>query len=841
MKSFFTRSRYLILLAIIVFICFNSSLLRGKDDKDSSDENPFLQLVDVITSIDDFDKTKSPEEFISFFDESISRIDRIKPTECSVGDISFSEEEMEFLLLFFKIDFSVTFQHGKKTVVYLKQLEELLDSSTIDLDSVSEKYRKVTDDPINICFAFLYDRVEAYSITGLADPDTLIPFILDVLEAASEPGEVFRAKLLFGDTLKRSGRFRLAIKEFEECLDYFDETQNAEDSFFALNCVSLLRICYLCIEDFEAAEVYRDILEEACDNLNINMLRSEICLSDLLYYLISGNFQEKDKENLEKIRKHIIEQSNSDLQILSFYLLAAGIEMDHLDMFSPEVVLSDLEKYYSYKRLIWENEDIFGLQEVEDILKDARNEMLSLLADREDIEKLNYWATKFERMDYSDTAVGLALSSFEDKDIISAISSYFSRYEEANQILVNEGAKKAADQDKVLLQKAHLIKRELEQEFEKLNSILSENDSSILKRVLADRFVISPDCMEQLSSILPADTACVQYLLLDDRIVTYLTLHNAPPFVFSNRLSKGQETIGSFKRRLVRIRTLLQDPDQVDMINKEMQYLYDNLFADIRKKLDQLGIRRIVVNASGLLRYIPFAALFDGDKYLVENYQITTITGMDMVRLAKKVNPATMENISISVFADPDGSLPSARKEGELIAGMFTKKDVFVGQKASINEFQSLAGDINFVHLATHAFLDSRNPANSYVLFANGEKLYYSDMMGFNMKDVDVITLSACSTAMTEKSTGGEIEGMAYQLLRKSPSGSILASLWQVDDTATTTLMCQYYKHMIESIRKDHTLDRGGALRDAQLALLHNQKTSAPFYWAAFTLFGDFR
>ena len=81
MKSFFTRSRYLILLAIIVFICFNSSLLRGKDDKDSSDENPFLQLVDVITSIDDFDKTKSPEEFISFFDESISRIDRIKPTE----------------------------------------------------------------------------------------------------------------------------------------------------------------------------------------------------------------------------------------------------------------------------------------------------------------------------------------------------------------------------------------------------------------------------------------------------------------------------------------------------------------------------------------------------------------------------------------------------------------------------------------------------------------------------------------------------------------------------------------------------------------------------------------
>ena len=152
-----------------------------------------------------------------------------------------------------------------------------------------------------------------------------------------------------------------------------------------------------------------------------------------------------------------------------------------------------------------------------------------------------------------------------------------------------------------------------------------------------------------------------------------------------------------------------------------------------------------------------------------------------------------------------------------------------------------MVGNVNFVHLATHAVLDPDEPGKSYIQFADGKKWYYSDMMGFNIQNVDSIALSACETAVSEKSTGGEIEGMAYQLLKKSPSGSVLASFWKVDDTATAMLMGIYYKHVTDSIKTNHTLDRGGALREAQLNLLKNPDTSHPYYWAAFTLFGDFR
>ena len=148
---------------------------------------------------------------------------------------------------------------------------------------------------------------------------------------------------------------------------------------------------------------------------------------------------------------------------------------------------------------------------------------------------------------------------------------------------------------------------------------------------------------------------------------------------------------------------------------------------------------------------------------------------------------------------------------------------------------------MNFIHLATHAILNPNAPEDSYVLFAHGDKWCYDEMNDFSVKDVDSFVLSACSTAVGEKSTGSEIEGMAYNLLCNSPAGSVLASFWRVNDEATAILMGIYYKHIVDSIKAHNTLDRGGALREAQLKLLHNPATSHPYYWAAFTLFGDFR
>ena len=68
-----------------------------------------------------------------------------------------------------------------------------------------------------------------------------------------------------------------------------------------------------------------------------------------------------------------------------------------------------------------------------------------------------------------------------------------------------------------------------------------------------------------------------------------------------------------------------------------------------------------------------------------------------------------------------------------------------------------------------------------------------------------------------------------------------MASFWNVDDTATAELMKIFYSEIGKSIQRKQRMNRGEALRNAQLKLLKNPTTASPYYWAAFTLFGDFR
>ena len=59
------------------------------------------------------------------------------------------------------------------------------------------------------------------------------------------------------------------------------------------------------------------------------------------------------------------------------------------------------------------------------------------------------------------------------------------------------------------------------------------------------------------------------------------------------------------------------------------------------------------MNSTGELRYIPFGALFDGEKYLVEKFQISNVTGVDLIRLAKNPTQSQIENINTVIFANP--------------------------------------------------------------------------------------------------------------------------------------------------------------------------------------------
>jgi CHAT domain-containing protein len=97
--------------------------------------------------------------------------------------------------------------------------------------------------------------------------------------------------------------------------------------------------------------------------------------------------------------------------------------------------------------------------------------------------------------------------------------------------------------------------------------------------------------------------------------------------------------------------------------------------------------------------------------------------------------------------------------------------------------------------------------------------------------DADLVTLSACSTGLGQELNGEGLIGLT-RAFQYAGARSVLASLWSVDDYRTMQLMKRFYAELHAGASKDV------ALRTAQLQLLHSGARD-PYYWAAFSLTGD--
>lgn len=118
--------------------------------------------------------------------------------------------------------------------------------------------------------------------------------------------------------------------------------------------------------------------------------------------------------------------------------------------------------------------------------------------------------------------------------------------------------------------------------------------------------------------------------------------------------------------------------------------------------------------------------------------------------------------------------------------------------------------DYNIVHLATHAAFVVGTPDDSFILFGNGERITLRDIQKWNLKNVDLVVLSACETGLGGKlGNGEEILGLGYQMQRAGARAA-MASLWSVDDGGTQALMDAFYTGITQG-----NITKAEALRQA--------------------------
>ena len=162
---------------------------------------------------------------------------------------------------------------------------------------------------------------------------------------------------------------------------------------------------------------------------------------------------------------------------------------------------------------------------------------------------------------------------------------------------------------------------------------------------------------------------------------------------------------------------------------------------------------------------------------------------------------------------------------------------IFLDDQFTEDEFKN-ANDHKFsvIHVASHFRFSSGTEANSFLLLGNGAQLTLGEIRSKNFRfdNVDLLTLSACDTALGGRdSNGKEIEGFGA-VAKLQGAKTVIASLWAVEDQSTAHLMSDLYRR-----HQSLNLSKVESLRQAQFALESDPKYSHPFYWASFIMMGD--
>ena len=356
--------------------------------------------------------------------------------------------------------------------------------------------------------------------------------------------------------------------------------------------------------------------------------------------------------------------------------------------------------------------------------------------------------------------------------------------------------------------------------------------------------------------------------------------------------------IESLKEDVELLRNLVQDrsvrPYRREKLLELSHRLYKTLIEPAKGRIE--SGERVLIIPDGPLHLLPFGALVyepgtepaTPGRYLVEWKPLHfALSGTVYAELkSSRLAPKHVQRIMVGAFGDPHyperlgrtdedsiadvrlrsaverslfdfQPLPSSRWEVEQIAKLFPETTLtYLGRQATEERVKSLDPDLRIVHFAAHAYSDDRDPLSSAVALTIPEQLMGDrdngllqaweifERLRFN---ADLVVLSACETGLGHEQGGDGLISLS-RAFQFAGARTIAASLWKVTDRVTAELMLRFYRRLAAGQPKD------AALRGAQLSLIRDparitnnrgqvvmKNASAPYYWAAFQIYGDWQ
>jgi CHAT domain-containing protein/tetratricopeptide (TPR) repeat protein len=333
--------------------------------------------------------------------------------------------------------------------------------------------------------------------------------------------------------------------------------------------------------------------------------------------------------------------------------------------------------------------------------------------------------------------------------------------------------------------------------------------------------------LESVSASLPSQAALIEYFIVKDQFVAAIVTGTTFEVLPLTPVSRAANLVRMLRFQMSKFRlgpeyTRLFEATLLESARSHLQELFQELVAPFRNRLNAT---HLTIVPHGVLHYLPFHALLDGDKYLIDDFSISYAPSASIYALChRKESHASGPPLILGV---PDSRAPFIGDEVHAVAASLQGSRLVLGPEAGDQALRTIGPQSRIIHIATHGMFREDNPMFSGIRlgpsYLNLYDLYHLKL------DAELVTLSGCATGLSVVAAGDELLGLVRGLLYAGAQ-SLLLTLWDVHDKSTSEFMVSLYNRL-------RGADTRAAAFQASVRTLR-ENYPHPYYWAPFALVG---
>ncbi|MCF8306831.1 MAG: CHAT domain-containing protein [Ignavibacteriales bacterium] len=361
--------------------------------------------------------------------------------------------------------------------------------------------------------------------------------------------------------------------------------------------------------------------------------------------------------------------------------------------------------------------------------------------------------------------------------------------------------------------------------YDKVLDELNENKSKTTELISVNTLSLS-----SIQSFLKENEVIINYFVNPSQTYAFLISKND----FQGKtieIEKGEveNLVEKFRQEL-----LSQESESYQTIARQLYALF---IGPLESFIDG---KKVLIIPSGKLHNLPFGALMRGAKFMTEIYNFSIMPNASSIQfLVDKNSDIREQTTSILAVGNPSNDftnpLPGAENEVKELKTYFPDIKILIGEEASEALIKSHLPKYNIVHFACHGLFNMDYPLFSALALSPDQyddgKLEVHELYNIYLPKTRLVVLSACETGLAQIKKNDDMVGLVRGFLFAGVP-EVIASLWKVDDEATSMLMNNFYLYFSQGFPFSESL------RKAQTDLINSPSFRHPFYWAAFVLNG---